>query len=269
MLHLLREEMLMPSPFPGMDPWLEHPSLWPDVHERLVVAIADYLGPILRPRYYVAVGIHSYIITFPVELPRARYPDVMVVETPREEQVTAPDRVASAQAVVVTVPVPEPVEESYLEVREVASGNVITVIEILSPTNKRPGEGRETYEAKRVEILRSRTHLVEIDLLRDWEPMPFWGDGRNSHYRILVRRGEWRERANLYAFTVRDPIPRFPLPLQKGDVEPVVDLKPLLDGLYDKASYDLRVDYAKPPIPPLSDADAQWAAQVLRRKRAI
>ncbi|MFQ5858246.1 MAG: DUF4058 family protein [Anaerolineae bacterium] len=76
--------------------------------------------------------------------------------------------------------------------------------------------------------------------------MPFWGDGRDSHYRILVRRGERRQRADLYAFSVRDPIPRFPLPLQKGDAEPVVDLKPLLDELYDEASYDLRVDYTQP-----------------------
>jgi hypothetical protein len=162
----------------------------------------------------------------------------------------------------VKVPVPEPVEEAYLEVREVAGGKVITVIELLSPTNKQPGEGRETYEAKRLEIFRSRTHFVEMDLLRAWEPMPFWGNGRDSHYRILVRRGERRERADLYAFSVRDPIPRFPLPLQKGDEEPIVDLKPLLDELYDEASYDLRVDYQKPPVPPLNDVDAQWAAQV-------
>lgn len=256
----------MPSPFPGMDPWLEHPGLWPDVHERLVIALADHLGPGLRPRYYVAVGIHSYVITLPLEPASLRYPDVMVVDTRAEAQGPAPAMAPSAEPVVVTVPVPEPVEESYLEVREVASGKVITVIEVLSPTNKRPGEGREAYEAKRLAILRSRTHLVEIDLLRDWEPMPFWGGGRGSHYRILVRRGERRERANLYSFTVRDLIPRFPLPLQAGDPEPVVDLKPLLDGLYDRASYDLRVDYTQPPVPPLADADARWAAQVLRQQ---
>lgn len=255
----------MPSPFPGMDPWLEHPGLWPDVHERLIIAIADYLGPILRPRYYVAVGIHSYIITRPVELSHPRYPDVMIVDTPHA--VAPSPQVTSAQPVVVTVPVPEPVEESYLEVRETASGQVITVIEVLSPTNKRPGEGRETYEVKRLEILRSRTHLVEIDLLRDWPPMPFWGNGQGSHYRILVRRGERRTYADLYAFTIRDPMPRFPVPLQENDVEPVVDLKPLLDELYDRASYDLRVDYSRPPTPPLSDADAQWTAQVLHTAR--
>lgn len=254
----------MSSPFPGMDPWLEHPGLWPDVHERLVMAIARHLGPILRPRYYVAVGIHSYVVTLPLEPPTIRYPDVMLVDTPYEEPADALAPATSAdEPVVVTVPVPEPVEESYLEVREVASGKVITVIEVLSPTNKRPGEGREAYETKRATILRSRTHLVEIDLLRDWEPMPFWGGGQDSHYRILVRRGEQRERADLYAFTVRDPIPRFALPLQKDDAEPVVDLKPLLDELYDEASYDLRVDYTQPPVPPLSDVDAQWAAEAL------
>lgn len=254
----------MPSPYPGMDPWIEHPGLWPDVHERLVIAIADHLGPILRPRYYVAVGVHSYIITPPPEPSHIRYPDVMVVDAPHGGPGAAPATAVFGEPVVVHVPVAEEVEESYLEVREVATGDVITVIEVLSLTNKRPGEGRRTYEAKRSQVLRSLTHLVEIDLLRDWEPMPFRGNGRDSHYRILVRRGEQRQRAHLYAFTVRDPIPCFPLPLQEGDMEPAVDLKPMLDGLYDRASYDLRVDYTQPPVPPLSDTDAQWAGQVLR-----
>jgi hypothetical protein len=245
-----------------MDPWLEHPALWPDVHYGLISGLRRTLGPILRPRYYVAVGIHAYVITPPPEPPQIRYPDVMVVDTAYGGAVAAPAAVAVAEPLVVNVPVPEPIEEGYLEVREVASGKMITVIEILSPINKQPGEGRETYETKRIEILRSRTSLVEIDLLRAWEPMSFWDHARTGHYRILVRRGERRERADLYAFNVRDLIPRFPLPLQKGDVEPVVDLKPLLDELYDEASYDLRVDYAKPPVPPLSDADAEWAAQV-------
>jgi len=252
----------MTSPFPGMDPWLEHPALWPDVHYGLIGRLRETLGPMLRPRYYVAVGIHAYVATPPLEDVQIRYPDVMVVDRPYESSVGASASVAVAEPVAVTVPVPEPVEEGYLEVREVGGGRVITVIEILSPTNKQPGEGRETYEAKRMEILRSRTHLVEIDLLRAWEPMPFVGRGRTSHYRILVRRGERRERAELYAFGVRDSIPQFRLPLQKDDVEPAVDMKRLLEEVYQEASYDLRVDYSMPPVPPLPDADARWAAEL-------
>lgn len=259
----------MPSPFPGMDPWLEHPGLWPDVHYGLIGALRRTLGPILRPRYYVAVGIHAYIITPPIAPSRIRYPDVMVVEAPYGDPVTTSPMASVAEPVIVNVPVPEEYEEGYLEIREVASGEVITVIEVLSPANKQPGPGRQDYEGKRLDIFRSQTHLVEIDLLRAWEPMPFWGDGGSSHYRILVRRGEQRDRAFLYAFNVRDPIPRFPLPLQKGDVEPVIDLKPLLDELYDEASYDLRVDYTQPPVPPLAEADAQWAADILRRRSEV
>ncbi|MBI3359824.1 MAG: DUF4058 family protein [Chloroflexi bacterium] len=254
----------MPAPLPGMDPWLEHPALWPDVHQRLITSLAEYLGPILRPRYYVAVETRTYIAASD----RFRYPDVMVVTTPIRETLTAAPPETAAGPFVVNVPVPDEIEEGYLEVREVASGEVITVVEILSPTNKQPGEGRKTYETKRAEILRTRTHLVEIDLLRDWPAMPFFGDGHQTHYRILIRRGERYNRADLYAFNVRDPFPRFPLPLQKGDAEPIVDLKPLLDTLYDKASYDLRVDYTKPPTPPLADADLEWAAEVLRRRAA-
>ncbi len=254
----------MPSPFPGMDPWLEHPAIWPDVHIGLIGALRRALGPVLRPRYYVAAGIHTYILAPPSHPWRIRYPDVMVVDTPFGGRAPAPAGVAVVKPVVVNVPIPEEVQESYLEVREVGTGKVITVIELLSPTNKQPGDGRETYLAKRNAIFATRTHLLEIDLLRNWEPMPFWGDGRGSHYRVLIRRGEQGEHAYLYAFTVRDPIPRFPLPLQPGDAEPALDLKPLLDQVYDEASYDLRVDYSAPPTPPLAEADASWSAAVLQ-----
>jgi hypothetical protein len=156
--------------------------------------------------------------------------------------------------------------ETYLEVRETGTDYVVTVLECLSPTNKRPGRGRRIYEDKRVDVLASRTHLVEIDLIRAGEPMPIMGNGRASDYRILVSRGDCRPNATLYAFGVHQPIPTFPLPLKPGDQEPTVDLGSLLHNLYDQASYDLRLDYTGAPDPPLSPAAAAWADQLLRQK---
>jgi hypothetical protein len=171
-----------------------------------------------------------------------------------------------AEPVVVEVPHRESVRHRWLEIRVVPSGEVVTVIEILSPVNKRPGEGRDEYERKRSEVLGSRAHLVEIDLLRADPPMEFRpvdGD-RRSAYRILVSRAPRRPRAELYPFDVRDPVPRFPLPLREGDAEPVVDLGARLHGLYDRASYDLAVGYPREPDPPLSAAAAAWARQMLK-----
>lgn len=253
------------SPFPGMDPWLEHPSLWGDVHFRLIAALASYLSPLVAPHYYVAVGTQTYITT--QSPPAIRYPDVSIVEA-KPGGVLHPSAAGSAllvaEPVMVEVPLANTVEEFYLEIREPASGDVITAIEVLSPLNKRPGAGREKYLQKRLEIFSTYTHLVEIDLLRAWPPMPFAGTTQTSHYRILIRRGEEGSRARLYPFTVCKAIPRFPIPLQAGDAEPIVDLGELLRQIYQEARYHLRLNYNQPPTPLLDKADAEWASQILQ-----
>jgi hypothetical protein len=141
---------------------------------------------------------------------------------------------------------------------------VITVLEVLSPTSKRPGEGRDLYERKRLTLLGTLTHLVEIDLLRAGLSMTMWGNGTQADYRILVSRSLQRPRADLMPFSVRQPIPEFRLPLQAGDEEPVVDLNWLLHDLYDRAGYDLQINYRAEAEPPLAGDDAAWADALLR-----
>lgn len=259
----------MGTPFPGMDPYLEHPNLWPEVHTRLVVALADALGPAVRPRYRVAVEQRTYIALVDPDSYVGR-PDVGVVQS---EPPGSPDQQPQSTATVsvpkrVQLPMPEEIRERYLEVRAVDTGELITVIEVLSPTNKRPGEGRRQYEKKRMQILASQTHLAEIDLLRTGDPMPMRirdnQEPADYDYRVLVSRSDERPAANVYAFSVRDPIPVFPLPLRGGDEEPNVELGTLLHELYERASYDLAIDYATDPIPPLDIADRAWADGLLR-----
>ncbi len=146
--------------------------------------------------------------------------------------------------------------EAYLEVREMATGEVVTAIEVLSPANKRQGKGREMYEEKRNRIFGSRTHLVEIDLLRGGEPMPVLGNDVEAHYRILVSRGDRRPYADLYLFNLPETIPTFPLPLRSGDTEPMIDLNQLLNHLYDRAGYDFVIDYQTEPILALAESEA-------------
>lgn len=254
----------MPSPFPGMNPYLEHPALWPDVHDSLMVALRDALTLMLRPRYYVSVEERTYIVDALGGSVFSGRPDVAVVtRVPTLDTALAPAAVATIEPKIVQLPLPDEIRETYLEVREPVSGEVVTVIEILSPTNKRPGEGRRLYEEKRFRLLGTLTHLVEIDLLRADAPMPMYGDGHQTDYRILISRADRRPSAQLYAFTVRDPIPTFPLPLRRGDAEPSVDLNTLLHELYDRAAYDLRINYAGDPTPPLKESDATWANALL------
>lgn len=250
----------MKSPFPGMDPYLEHPALWQDVHDRLIAAVADALVPAVAPNYYVGIERRAYLLK-PDDLVFVGRPDVAIMTTRSPLiAVTAP----SVNGVLeVEVPMTDEVSENFLEVCEVKTGRLVTLLEILSPTNKQDPQGREQYLQKRTQVMGTRTHLVEIDLLRAGAPMPLVGKSVTSDYRILVSRSEYRPRARLYYFSVRKPIPAIRIPLLPQDGEPELDLNTVLHELYRRARFDLRLDYTIDPVPPLSDSDAKWATALL------
>jgi hypothetical protein len=252
----------MQTPFPGMDPYLEHPAIWPDLHNRLIVALADELAPLLRPRYYVAIEERTYSFE-PGDIVFAGRADIAVVGQVQSQR-TPPPTVADDGGLIVSLEMPDQIRETFLEVRSVAGGEVVTLLEILSPTNKRPGDGRGQYLRKRRSVLGTLTHLVEVDLLRGGEPMPLGGWSGASDYRLMISHGEQRPRALLLPFGVRQTIPTFALPLRPDDEEPEVNLGRLLHALYERGSYDLRLDYRAQAEPPLADADAAWADGLLR-----
>ncbi len=253
----------MRSPFPGMDPYLEHPSLWPDVHNRLITAIADDLTPRVAPRYYIALERRAYLLK-PDDVVFIGRPDIAVVSQ-RPQPAPAQMPLAEAGILEVDVPMNDKPTENFLEVYEVGTGKLVTIMELLSPANKLHDEGRRQYEQKRDSVFRTSTNLVEVDLLRAGEPMPVTGKKVRSDYRILVSRGHQRPHAQLYVFNLRQPMPLFPLPLLPGDDEPPVDLNAILRALYERARFDLRLDYSQPPVPPLDDEDAAWAGELVGR----
>ncbi|BAZ12452.1 hypothetical protein NIES4071_42830 [Calothrix sp. NIES-4071] len=254
----------MPSPFPGMNPYLETPDLWSGVHGRLIITIADILSPLLRPKYFVAVEERIYEST-PNNRILVGIPDVSIQrQTTGTNTTNATVATPTVQPTNVTLPITEEIKERYLEVKRVETKEVVTTIEILSPKNKRSGEGRAAYETKRQRVLSSNTHLVEIDLLRGGVPLPIMETAIKSHYRIIVSRSERRPQADLYAFNIQNSIPGFLLPLRTGDVEPMLDLQTILNQLYDRASYDLVIDYHQEPVPGLSKIDKDWLDKLLR-----
>jgi hypothetical protein len=208
----------MLNPFPGMNPYLEHPELWHQVHNRLIVGIADAIAEQVAPKYFVSIEQRIY----------------QIIHT---------------------------IKERYLEVREVATKELITVIEVLSPTNKR-SEGRSLYETKRIKILTSMTNLVEIDLLRSGKPMMVQG-APESQYRILVSRSSDRPNADLFAFDLQEEIPDFPVPLRGEMPEPIVSLQTVLNETYQRGRLDLLIDYTIDPIPGLKAHDRLWMQEIL------
>ena len=228
----------MPSPFPGMNPYLEHPNFWPEIHHWLITVMAESLIPQLLPKYIATINQQVYLTT-PEDTLTVGIPDVTVRQNPEIKKTSANLGVTvAAEPAKVTLPMPVEVKHNYLEIKETASKRVVTAIEVLSPRHKQLGFDREKYELKRERIFSSITHLVEIDLLRSGKPMRVVQGEIESHYRVLVSRSDRRPTGDMYAFNLQGKIPLFPLPLQPGDTEPVIDLKDLLDLVYDRARYD-------------------------------
>jgi hypothetical protein len=253
------------SPFPGMNPYLEQPTFWSEFHNRLIVAMSDSLTLAVQPAYYVAVETRTYFDDDDPNL-LVGIPDALVLSATSNPQSSANPNSTMVQSPPVPIRLPMPVEirERYLEVREVGTEAVVTVIEVLSPKNKRRGKGRTTYERKRQRMLGSQTNLVEIDLLRGGAPMPMSGVEEKTAYRIVVSSAVKRPLADLYPFGLRDSIPNFGLPLKPTDEDVVVNLQEILEGVFSRGSYPVRLDYRQPVPPPrLSPMDQQWVDALL------
>jgi Protein of unknown function (DUF4058) len=258
----------MLNPFPGMNPYLEHPELWHQVHNRLIVSLADAIAEQVAPQYFVSIEQRIYQ-SFNDPQSLVGIADVGIkqdpwVGNPSEYPEGGVGTLTKPQKV--QVKMPWEVKERYLEVREVATKTLITVIELLSPANKRAGEGRSLYETKRIKILNSMTHLVEIDLLRSGKPMMVQGASPaldRAQYRILVSRAGERPNADLFVFDLQEEIPDFPIPLRGELPEPIVRLQTLLNATDQRGRLDLLINYEAEPVPGLKEPDRRWMREIL------
>ena len=244
------------NPFPGMNPYLEQPRFWPGLHNDLIAQMRTNLGPQLPPQYRMEIDERYELdVTWPVDDMAARHviPDMSVTT----ERANTGGAFVSEPVGGVLVATPAPVRVAYLEVRQAPEDQVVTVVEILSPSNKAPGSGRLDYLRKREDILASHVNLVEIDLLRGGEPMPLTTPVPRCHYRILVSRERWRPSARLFPFMVWDAIPKFPLPLLEGDEPIEADIGPLLSAMHHTARYNMAVNYENPPPGPTLEPEYQ------------
>lgn len=259
----------MVSPFPGMDPYLEAHDIFQDLHTTLIVAIRAELNPLLPEGYVAATDRHVWI-----ESPKAkrkrrgREPDVYVVEgkrrTPAEPK-TATGTLTTPR--IVSLPQQERKGKPYLKILDSRERRVVTVLELLSPTNKKPGEHYEQYLAKREEYFAAGVNLVEINLLRAGEHPPLGEmDAEAMQYYILVCRAPQMPRAEIWPFTVRDRVPTFPVPLTPK-IEVQFDLKPCLDRSYREARYDEEIDYSEPPEPNFIGEEAAWVRETAIKSR--
>jgi hypothetical protein len=251
-----------------MDPYLEAPHLWSDFHTTFLVALRKEIAERLPDRYTAHVERHVWIHE-PDAAERSRRvrPDVIVSER-KESSVTTTTVSTIAAPLTVLLPASRHEGQVFLTIVDVHDNKVVTVVELLSLSNKQPGPERETYLTKRLDYLASGTNLVEIDLLRSGLPMPVEaGSENNADYSVLVCRATDLPQAGKWEFSVRDPLPRIPIPLLAADGDIAVELRKCLERTYDEAQYHREIDYTQPPPTPLRESVVAWARELLSANR--
>jgi hypothetical protein len=259
------EEIGMPSPFPGMDPWLEGSGFFPDVHHSLIFLLKESLNASL-PEGYAAFS-NRLVWTEDTQI---REPDVGVLNGKGRKTGSNLQELEGLVAVAVE-PIPEEVEEIYLEILDLeADKQLITVIEILSHSNKlASGAGRTAYKKKQQEFLAAGVNIVELDLLRKGThttlvPLALLKNlNSNFSYHVSVVTCGENHQYFANAISMQQSLPTIGIPLKAGDKLPVVDIQGILNRIYDMSRYSLMVKYSQPPEYPLTPDQQQWANTIL------
>lgn len=256
----------MQPPFPGMDPYLEDPHIWPDVHHELITLIREQLQEQLTADYRAVITPYTSFESIEIAPTRRVVPDVAVIERSTFGLETRVIAVLEEAPLVTTAAMTVEVEYARIEIRTVRDQLLITAIELLSPANKRQGLlGASAYEAKRQDIFASTAHLLEIDLLRMGirpqvtRPLP------NAPYFIFLSRAYQRPQIEVWPLSLQAPIKPVPVPLRYPDPPVALDMSLAIHESYRRARYDLEIDYREPPpAPELSPDDAAWLDAHLR-----
>lgn len=264
----------MPSPFPGMDPYVERGDVWPEFHNPLMIYARDTLRPCLPRGYIARLELRIFTDRDPGPgLSPPRVPDLELIRTGTTSRVTASEHEEGFETELggywVSSRLVERREVS-IAVRRVSDGELVTAVELLSPSNKHAGEGRDKYLQKQSELLQAGRNLVEIDLLRgglhtvavDRASMAIY---RPYDYLLCIHRSAQPSGFRVHPWTLRQSLPVCPIPLAPGDPELRLDLQSLFERAYDNASGPMLVDYSLEPVPRLGREDAVWADDLLRR----
>jgi hypothetical protein len=261
--------MTAKNPFPGMNPFFERQ--WRDAHSSLITYLRDALQERLPPDL-LARAEEEESATIGAGQPRVSYrPDVQVREPYELREPGGAEVAAGPPPAVATKPVRvfvDPDVERWLEIRE-QTGRLVTVIELLSPSNKLESADRDRHLRKRRAFIGARANLVEIDLVRQgaWVfPQPVGNVLRQAGagYGVCVVRAERPGEHEVYPLPLRQRLPSISIPLRPTDGDVVQDLQPLIDQCHERGRYHL-LDYRLALEPQLAPDDAAWADQLLRR----
>ncbi len=259
----------MPSPFPGIDPYLESQHYWPDFHANFVPAWREAVGAALPGHYEARIDEQVEILELDPNGSRFIRPDVAVIHQPGTSP-RAPARepsgsgLATLEAVTIPFPVMEEVRERWIKIIHRPSRKLIAVLELLSPTNKtNPGRGQ--YLAKRSQLFVESLHIVEVDLLLGGQRLPMARSLPQGDFYVITARSDQRPRAEVYTWTLRDKLPVIPIPLLKPDQDIFVDMAAVYAIAFERGGYANSIDYAVELAVPLEADKSRWASETAKR----
>ncbi len=252
----------MHAPFPGMDPFLENRFEWPSVHTWLITEIASQLGDDISPDFFVRIEQRVYITAQEQDNPEEKWqmvPDIFIATEPVRQLVEPVVATAAVETPTLVEPVYDlEIRDRYIEIRDTLSREVVTTIELLSPFNKALGhEGYDAFQKKRRQVMASKVHWLEIDLLRAGE-RPEEVAGKSDYYALLKRGGQPGP-YEVWYFDMRDRLPTIGVPLRPPFADVALDLQSAFTQLYGRAHYADSLDYTRAvPQPQLRPANANW-----------
>ena len=253
----------MPSPFPGMNPYVEHEENWPGFHHIFITECLGALAPQAAPKYLVKIEINVYIHERSAEERMLGKPDVVIAGRKIRRKPARGARNGDAPVYAVIPQATDTVRLASLEIREIETKELITAIEVLSPSNKRPGSVRDQYMAKRMHYFCSNANFVEIDLLRGYPRLPMQGMPE-CDYCAMVSRAEERPQVGVWPIGLRHRLPSIPIPLRAPDKDLKLNLQDILNGAYDTGAFANYI-YNVHPQPPLRAEDTTWARKIIEK----
>jgi hypothetical protein len=259
----------MKSPFPGMDPYLEHPAYWSDFHATFVNYWREAIADALPPQYEATLGERVYLVEHDPEARKLGFPDVGVTHGERlaqsSEASVRPAATATLEPVTIPLIILEGPRETYIEILHQPDRSLVAALELLSPANKEQ-PGRTEYLAKRRALLFQNVHLVELDLLFGGGRLPLQQPLPPADYYYLVSRGDQRPDCQVYRWTLRQPLPTLPVPLRAPDADLRIDLAAVFATAYERGRFFRRLNYQGPAPAFLSEDDRQWCEAILRQR---
>ncbi len=256
----------MPSPFPGMDPYLEISGDWRDFHARFINVCCDAVNDRLPDNYIARMDERFRLLELPDERARTGYPDVAVLQTRPSAERAMPAAGAMTLEPVslrLATQLPEEMRETYIEIRRERDWKLVTSVELLSPTNK-VELGYTDHLAKRMSPIHQPVNLVELDLLIVGHRLPMSEPLPPGDYYAMVSRADQRPRCDVYAWSVRRALPTIPIPLSAPDPDIEIDLAGIFATTYQRGRYHRSIRYDAPLNLPLNPEDCAWAEQVAR-----